>query len=223
MVAPRVRLALTVATACAAVMVVIVIISVRSNVGTSGDAALAKTNGFYGYTLPPSFPAVDFALPDQNHDLIRLSALRGQVVAATFIYSTCANTCPAVVQQLRGALGELPHAIPALAISVDPKQDTPANVQSFLVKQQVVGQLDYLVASRATLQPIWRTFGVRPQVAVNSSTSDHSVDLVLIDKTGRPRVGYTDVSQMDADVIAADIRTLQAQPLPRTLPKRVDL
>jgi protein SCO1/2 len=205
-------------------MVVIVTISVRSGVGTaSAGTAPVKTHGFYGPLAPPGFPAVDFALPDQDHKLIRLSAFQGKVVAATFIYSTCANTCPLVVQQLRGALGELPAPIPALAISVDPRQDTPANVQAFLVKEQVAGQLDYLVAKRAVLAPIWRTFGIQPQLIVNSSKSDHSVDLVLFDKTGRARVGYTDLTQMDRDAIAADIRTLEAEPMPRRLPKRVDL
>ena len=38
-----------------------------------------------------------------------------------------------------------------------------------------------------------------------------------------PRVGYQDLSAMDPDAIAADIRTLQAQPMPKVLPKRVDL
>jgi hypothetical protein len=46
---------------------------------------------------------------------------------------------------------------------------------------------------------------------------------VLFDKTGRARVGYQDLSTMDPDAIAADIRTLQAEPLPKVLPKRVDL
>ena len=73
------------------------------------------------------------------------------------------------------------------------------------------------------LEPIWKQFGIQPQLKVNSSKSDHTVDLILFDKTGRARVGYQDLSQMDPDAIAADIRTLEAEPLPRVLPKRVDL
>jgi len=204
-------------------MVVIVILAARDNVTSTSGTPLTKSGGFYGATLPAGFPAVDFALPDQNHRLIRLSSYGGQVVAATFIYSTCANTCPIVVQELSQAINELPHAIAALAISVDPKQDTPANVQAFLTKEQVTGQLHYLVASRTVLAPIWKQFGIRPQQKVSSSKSDHTVDLVIFDKTGRARVGYQDLSTMDPDAIAADIRTLQAQPLPAVLPKRVDL
>jgi protein SCO1/2 len=209
--------------ACATAMVVIVTLAARSGVGTATGSPLTKTDGFYGFPIASNFPAVDFTLPDQHHKLIRFSAYHGQVVAVTFIYSTCQNTCPIVVQELSQALDELPHSIPALAISVDPKQDTPANVQAFLIKEAVFTQLDYLVAPRAVLEPIWKKFGIQPQLKVNSSKSDHTVDLILFDKTGRARVGYQDLSAMDPDAIAADIRTLQAEPLPKVLPKRIDL
>ena len=203
-------------------MVAIVAVA-AGNGGSTGGSAPVKKDGFYGALVPPAFPAVDFALPDQHHKIIRLSDYAGQVVAAVFIYSTCQNTCPIVVQQLSQAIGELPHPIQALAISVDPKQDTPANVQAFLIKEDVYSQLDYLVAGRSVLEPIWKKFGIQPQLKINSSKSDHTVDLVLFDKTGRARVGYQDLSTMDPDAIAADIRTLQAQPLPKKLPVRVDL
>ncbi len=222
-VPPRLRLALTVAVACAAAMVAIVIVAQRGGVGTASGSPLVKSDGFYGFRIASDFPAVDFALRDQNHKLIRLSSYQGQVVAATFVYSTCQNTCPIVVQELSQALDELPHAIPAIAISVDPKQDTPLNVKAFLIKESVYTQLHYLVAPRRVLEPIWKKFGIQPQLKINSSKSDHSVELVLFDKTGRARVGYQDLSTMDPDAIAADIRTLQAQPLPRVLPRRVDL
>lgn len=218
---PRVRAAVTVAVICATAIVGIAIAVGRPGGGAAGSSALTRTNGFYGFALPASFPAVEFALPDQSGKVIRLSAYTGQVVAAVFIYSTCASTCPIVVEQLKNALNELPQRIPALAISVDPTQDTAQNVDAFLVKQQVVGELHYLVAPRATLAPIWKTFGVQPQRAVKSSNSDHSVDLVIFDKAGRARVGYTDLTTMNPDAIAADIRTLQAQPLPRALPRRL--
>jgi len=222
-VQPRLRLALTVAVVCATVMVAIVIAAARDNVGTAGGSAPVKTDGFYGALAPASFPAVDFALPDQHHRTIRLSDYAGQVVAVVFIYSTCQNTCPIVVQQLSQAVDELPDPIPELAISVDPKQDTPTNVQAFLIKESVYTQLHYLVAKRSVLEPIWKKFGIQPQIHVNSSKSDHTVDLVLFDKTGRQRVGYQDLATMDPDAIAADIRTLQSEPTPTVPPRRLDL
>jgi protein SCO1 len=218
-----VRLALTVAVACATVMVAIVILSVRAGAGTGSSDLQQRSHGFYGSLMPASFPAVDFALRDQSGKTIRLSDFRGQVVAAAFVYSTCASTCPIVVEQLKNAADQLPHPIPMLAISVDPKQDTPANVNTFLVKEQVVGQLDYLVGSRRALAPIWKKFGVQPQLAVNSSKSDHSVLVLLFDGAGRARVAYSDINEMDPGYIDADFYTLQHERLPSPLPKRVAL
>jgi len=220
---PRIRLALTVAVTCAAMMVVIVILAAGQGTGNAGGAPLVKTGRFYGATLPADFPAVDFALPDQDHHLIRLSDYAGQVVVATFVYSTCQNVCPIIVQEIAAAIAELPRRVTALAISVDPKQDTAANVQAFLVKEQVARSIHYLVAPRSVLAPIWAHFGVAPQRIVNSPKSDHSVDLLIFDKSGRPRVGYTDLNTLDPDVIAADIRTLQAQPPAASPPRRVQL
>lgn len=220
---PRIRLALTVAVLCAAAMVVIVTLSATSGVTGSDGTSSQLVNGFYGPTAPTSQPAVNFTLRNQDGKPISLKQYQGQVVVLTFVYSTCQDTCPVVVQQIRGALNELPRRIPAIAVSVDPSQDTPAHISAFLIKEDMLGQMEYLVGPRKVLKPIWTFFGIQPQLAVNSSKSDHSVLVELLDKTGKPRVGYTDVTQMDPDAIAHDIETLQKQPLPKTTPKRQEL
>ena len=217
---PRIRLALTVTVLCATAMVLIVTLTANSGISGTDGTPSQLVNGFYGATAPESFPAVNFALRNQNGQTISLERYQGQVVVLTFVYSTCQNTCPVVVSQIRGALNELHHRFPAIAVSVDPKQDTPANVSAFLIKEDMLGQLQYLVGSRQRLEPIWRFFGIQPQIHINSSKSDHSIDVELLDKTGKPRVGYTDVDQMDPDAIAHDIEKLQSEPLPNVLPKR---
>ncbi len=223
MLHPRVRLALTVAVLCATALVLIVTLSANS--GNSGGGTLPSqlVNGFYGPTAPPSIPPVNFTLRDQTGKKVSLEQYRGKVVILTFVYSTCQTTCPVVVAQIRGALGELRTRVPAIAVSVDPQQDTPANVSAFLIKEDVLGQLHYLSGPRRALAPIWHFFGVQPQIKVKSSNSDHSVLVELLDKNGKPRVGYTDVTQMDPDAIAHDVRRLQAQPVARIPPKRRQL
>ncbi len=220
---PRVRLALTVTVLCTAAIVLIVALSANSGVTGSEGQPSQLVNGFYGPTAPPSIPPVNFTLRNQNGQPISLEQYRGQVVVLTFVYSTCQNTCPVVVSQIRGALNELSHRVPAVAVSVDPQQDTPSNVSAFLIKEDMLGQMQYLVGRRAVLKPIWRFFGIQPQIKVKSSLSDHSVLVELLDKSGKPRVGYTDVNQLDPDAIAHDIRKLQSEPLPKVPPKRQQL
>ena len=73
-----------------------------------------------------------------------------------FIYSTCRDTCPAQVQTIRDALDELPAAerdrVRVVGISVDPANDTAKRAQSFLLKQQMTGRMQFLLGSRAQLQ-----------------------------------------------------------------------
>jgi protein SCO1 len=211
----RSRIALTVAVLCAAAIAAIALAAPGS--GSSIGPAPVRTGLFYGATVPPSAPAVAFALRDQNGQLIRLSDYRGSVVAVTFLYSTCANTCTSIVSQLSTAIDELPHPISALAISVDPGQDNATNVKSFLLHQQALASLHFLVAKRSVLEPIWRQFAVTPQRRLKSARGDFTVEVVLIDKAGRPRVRYRGLAALNnPDAIAADIRTLEAQPPEKT-------
>jgi protein SCO1/2 len=107
-------------------------------------------------------------------------------------------------------------------VSVDPTGDTPLNARRFLVKQSVAGRLDFLLGTRPALAPIWRAFGVGPQTGGKGARSDHSVDTVLLDPTGRPRIGYQS-DLLTPEALAHDIRRLQAEPIPAHGPARVVL
>src|SRR6185312_12271683 len=95
-------------------------------------------NGFAG-GLRPEIPPKDFTLRDQDGRTVSLRALRGQVVVLTFMYSTCQDTCPVTATTIRGALDDLGHDVPALAVSVDPAHDTPDSAEAFLVKRGLSG------------------------------------------------------------------------------------
>ena len=100
------------------------------------------------------------------------------------MYSTCRDTCPVTATTIRGALDEVGHDVPALAVSVDPENDTPDNAESFLVKQRLSGgRMRFLMGSRAQLAPVW-TPGIQPQ----GKGFEHSAYVLLIDKAGRQRV-----------------------------------
>ena len=74
---------------------------------------------------PPGAAAPAFRLRDQDGKPVTMAAYRGRPVVVAFVYSTCQDTCPAQVQTIRGALDELGHDVPVLAVSVDPANDTP--------------------------------------------------------------------------------------------------
>jgi protein SCO1/2 len=216
---PRVRLALCI---CAGGLVGVLAVLVLTGPSSSRPADLNLVQGFAGAQLPPGIPPADFALHDQDGRLVRLGDYAGKVVILTFLYSTCQDTCPLIAQQIRGALDQLGHPVPALAVSVDPVDDTPLNAQRFLVRQSVAGRLDFLLGARAQLEPIWRSFGVAPQTAGRPTRSDHSIDVVLLDRTGRPRIGFQG-DELAPEPLVHDILRLEAEPLPPHPPARRQL
>jgi protein SCO1/2 len=217
---PRVRLALSI---CVGAVVGVLAVVIATGGPASRGQGLTLTDGFAGAQLPPDIKPADFSLKDQDGKAVRLSDYAGRVVILTFLYSTCQDTCPLIAQQVRGALDQLGGSgVPAVAVSVDPTDDTPLNAQRFLFKQSVVGRMSFLLGTRGQLRPIWRAFGIRPQSAGASTRSDHSVDTVLLDKAGRPTVGYQ-ADELTPEALAHDVRKLEAQPPPAHPPARVEL
>ena len=171
-----------------------------------GSGAVAPASPFKG-AMRPSAPAADFALRDQDGDLVQLSALRGKVVVLTPLYTHCQETCPLTAQQVRGALDDLSgddrKAVRALALSVDPANDDAESARRFLVERRVNGYLDFLLGSRSELQPVWRDYGFAPQ----TKEREHNSYVVLLDKRGRQRVGFP-VDHLTPEDLAHDIAVL---------------
>jgi protein SCO1 len=214
-VTSRGRLVLIVIAALALPTAVFAAFAARSS-DSDGPAAIVEeinssgANGpvspFKGATRPPAPPA-DFALRDQDGDLVQLSGLRGTVVVLTPLYTHCQDTCPLTAQQVRGALDDLSgderEGVRALALSVDPANDDADSARRFLVERRVSGYLDFLLGPRSELQPVWRDYGFAPQ----TKEEEHNSYVVLIDKRGRQRVGFP-VDHLTPEDLAHDIRVL---------------
>ena len=203
MLHPRLRLTITVVIACCAAAIIAVVVASGS---TGSGPQVIVQHGFAGALRPPEIPPKDFALHDQDGDMASLHQYRGQPVILTFMYSTCQNTCPIMADQIRGAMNDLGHDVPALAVSVDPRNDTPLNAKRFLLKHALVGRMRFLLGSRAQLAPIWKAYGIQPQ----GSRFDHSAYVLLIDKRGRQRVGFP-MSELTPEGLAHDVKVLQSE------------
>jgi len=163
--------------------------------------------GFAGALSPPNIPPKDFALSDEDGKPISLRQYRGQVVVLTFMYSTCQDTCPVTATTIRGALDDLGHDVPTLAVSVDPANDTRDSAEAFLVKRGLSGgRMHFLLGTRAQLAPIWHAYGIQPQ----GNGFEHTARVLVIDKQGRQRVAFPVEQLVDRD-LAHDIRKLEAE------------
>jgi protein SCO1/2 len=167
----------------------------------AGDARPATA--FAGALRPPDARAPDFRLRDQDGKPVSMAQYRGRTVVMTFVYSTCEDTCPAQVQAIRGALDRLGRDVPVLAVSVDPRGDTPARAQRFLLEQHVTGRVRFVLGSERELAPVWRGYGIAPQ----RGSLDHSAYVVLVDARGLQRIGFPH-SQLTPEGLASDLKRL---------------
>jgi protein SCO1/2 len=168
-----------------------------------GGAARGGT-GFEG-AEKPAIPPQDFTLRDEQGERVRLSDYRGQPVLVTFLYTTCEDTCPITAQQIKLALDDLGHDVPALAVSVDPAKDTEQRARRFLVRQGLTGRMRFLLGSRPELERVWKAYGIQPQ----GEGFEHTAHVLVVDARGRQRVGWP-VDKLTPEGLAHDLRLLDA-------------
>lgn len=160
--------------------------------GLSGRGAPAarSTGGsgpYRGSEPPPGIELPSFALRSYRGGVVRSSALRGRVVVVTFVDSACKESCPIIVGQIAQAMRRLSaeerRRVAALAISVDPRVDTPPRIRRFLRDRRALGALDYLSGGVRRMRPVWSAFHVLP--AVETGDADvHSADVRVFDRKG---------------------------------------
>ncbi len=163
----------------------------------------------HGTPVKASVAAQDFALRDYNGKIVRLAGERGRVVLLTFLYTQCPDVCPLIATNLNGVLRSLKPkqrgGVRVIAISVDPAHDTPRAVRAFVKTHALVPQFRYLVGSKSELQRVWQNYNltVQPQ---NVEVTAHSAYVLLIDRSGRPRMTYP--SSVTAATVLRDLRRL---------------
>lgn len=130
----------------------------------------------------------DFALKDQTGATVRLSDLRGEPVAITFLYTRCpiATACPmttAKFSKLDAMLAEakLGHL---LTVTVDPEHDTPAVLADYAKKAGAdPKRWKFLTGSPEDVARVASSFGVIYYPEHGQIV--HSLAVAVVDPKGR--------------------------------------
>jgi protein SCO1 len=179
-----------------------VVIAARSG----GDDVSSAGSEFEGAVMPEGVRAPDFTLRDEYGNPVSMRAFRGKPVIVTFLYTHCEDTCPAQAQLVRGALDDLGTDVPAIAIAVDPPNDTPRSARAFLSEQHALGRIHFVLGTRAQLRPLWHGFFIREQLP----TQEHQERITLVDKRGFQRVGFPG-QEATSETVAHDVRLLERE------------
>ena len=165
--------------------------------------------------LPKIAPAPDFALTSQDGAPVKLADYRGKVVAVTFIFTLCADTCPVltpmmsfVQDQLGNDFGE---KIRFVSITIDPERDTPEVLKEYA--QAFGANLDgwsFLTGAPDAIREVTRRYGVFAAKAANGNI-DHTFLTSIVDQRGILRVQYLGV-RFNPEEFRHDLVTLLKEP-----------
>ena len=136
--------------------------------GSSGSKAKVSAKAGQGKfdaegLLEPVRAAPPLALHNYLGKPVNIASYRGKAVLVTFLYTNCPDICPLITSNLRVAQSELGGSaskVQIIAVSVDPRGDTPNAVAEFLTHHEMIGHMQYLVGSAHELAKVWKAWGV---------------------------------------------------------------
>ncbi len=151
----------------------------------------ASAANYSGATANPPKPAPPLQLSNYNGKPVNIDQYHGKAVLVTFIYDHCPDICPLIVSNLHAAQNQMSAAerkqLQIIAVSVDPKGDTPQTVKKFLADHQMTGRMDYLIGSRPQLENVWADWNIKQKNDPSNKNPDaveHSALIYGISGTG---------------------------------------
>jgi protein SCO1/2 len=193
-----------------ALLVLVATAGCGSSGGSKSSSSSTATPRFHGAVANPPFPERPLVLSDHLGSRVDLAGYRGKAVLVTFIYTHCPDVCPLIVGHLHTVqerLGAKAKKLQIIAVSVDPKGDTPRTVSAFLHAHQMTGRMEYLIGGRPQLERVWKRWGILSKADPKSPDAvEHSAEIFGISASGKVRTLYP-ANFRPADV-AADVPQL---------------
>ena len=162
--------------------------------GGAGTQGQAGSERFAGIAVSGPKPAPPLALRNYRGGQINLKQYRGKAVLVTFIYTHCPDVCPLIVSHLRttqAQLGSAARKLQIVAVSTDPRGDTPRTVAAFVKAHGMTGRMKYLIGSRRELERVWGAWNIVAKPEGGHGLVGHSALVYGIGADGRIRTLYS--------------------------------
>ncbi len=137
----------------------------------------------------------DFKFINQNNDTITNADYEGQIYVANFIFTTCPTICPTMTMNMRYIQKKLsiyPN-IKFLSHTVNPEYDTPERLKKYAQKMRVdESNFNFVTGDKKAIYDIAMSYFVNAsEDSLAPGGFLHSEYLVIVDKEGRVRSGYS--------------------------------
>lgn len=168
--------------------------------GNSSPQVAGASSGGQGQfraqaVFSPPTPAPALALHNYLGQPVNIASYRARAVLVTFLYTNCPDICPLITASLHATLELMGPAessrVQIIAVSVDPRGDTPRAVAAFLARHEMTGRMQYLIGSARELAPVWKAWGVGSERdASQPQLVNHSGLVYGISASGRRTTVY---------------------------------
>lgn len=164
-----------------------------------------------GEMLPKIKPAPEFALTKQDGKRLALKDVRGKVLALTFIFASCTDTCPLLTAKMVGLQNRLGpdfgQKVFFVSITVDSERDTPEVLKRYAeaYKANSAGWA-FLTGTPAEIRDVAKRYGIYYKKTSRGDV-DHTFLTSLVDQNGTLRVQYMGV-QFNPDEMLRDLQSL---------------
>ncbi len=156
-------------------------------------------------------PAPEFTLTNQDGKRLALKDLRGKVLAITFIFASCADTCPLLTAKMAGIQNRLGAdfgpKVHFVSITVDPERDTPEILKQYAEAHQANSAgWAFLTGTPAEIREVAKRYGIYYKKTPRGDV-DHTFLTSLVDQNGILRVQYMGV-KFNPDEMLRDLQSL---------------
>jgi protein SCO1/2 len=164
-------------------------------------------------SLPQLGAMPAFELRDQRGATVRDADLRGRVLIADFVFTSCPDICPLLTDQLAGLQKKLPQnaGLAFVSFSVDPEHDTPEKLKAFASAHGADhANWYFLTGPLAPVREIVtkgfkQAMEIEPEQPGKPRNVLHGSHFVLVDRTGQLRGFFrSDAEGMEALRVAAE-------------------
>ena len=155
--------------------------------------------------------AADFELTAQNGKSFSLKQTRGKVVAVSFTYTKCADTCPLLTSTMvsvQNALGrDFGSEVFFVTVTMDPEADRPEVLKEYADALGCDQQgWAFLTGTEAEISKVARDYGIFRKKRSDGEV-DHTLLTTIIDRSGTSRVQYIGM-RFDPDEFLHDLKEL---------------
>lgn len=155
--------------------------------------------------------APEFTLINQDGKRLALKELRGKVLAITFIFASCVDTCPLLTAKMAGIQNRLGSdfgkKVHFVSITVDPERDTPEVLKRYGDAHKAnAASWAFLTGTQAEIREVAKRYGIYYKKTPRGDV-DHTFLTSLVDRNGILRVQYMGV-KFNPDEILRDLQSL---------------